>query len=258
MTTRAPSRYDRDMLIALMSDIHGNREALDACLDHARRMRVERFVFLGDYVGYGADPGYVVDTVGRLVEDGAVALRGNHDEAISEPSAGMNPFARAAIEWTRGQLDESQRAFLRERPYTVKEGERLFVHANAYAPDMWGYITEAVSAERSIRSTPARVTFCGHVHVPALFFMAAGRGAAHFTPIAGAGIPLIQHRRWLAVIGAVGQPRDGEPAACYALLHHERSMLTYVRVPYDIDAAAKKILDAGLPERLAIRLYRGS
>ncbi|MFL5147125.1 MAG: metallophosphoesterase, partial [Microvirga sp.] len=111
--------------------------------------------------------------------------------------------------------------------------------------------------ERSMRSTRCRVTFCGHVHVPALFFLAAGRGAAHFMPVAGAGIPLIPHRRWLAVIGAVGQPRDGEPAACYALLHHEQSALTYVRVPYDIDTAAQKILDAGLPERLAARLYRG-
>ena len=245
------------MLIALMSDIHGNREAFEACLDHARRMRVERFVFLGDYVGYGADPVYVVDTVARMVEDGAVALIGNHDEAVFEPGGGMNPIARAAIEWTRGQLDDAHRAFLRERPYTVEEGERLFAHANGYAPQGWGYITESLAAERSMRSTRCRVTFCGHVHVPALFFMAAGRGAAHFTPVAGAGIPLIPHRRWLAVIGAVGQPRDGEPAACYALLHDEQSTLTYVRVPYDIDTAAQKILEAGLPERLAARLYRG-
>jgi diadenosine tetraphosphatase ApaH/serine/threonine PP2A family protein phosphatase len=245
------------MLIALLTDIHGNREALDACLGHARRMRAERFVFLGDYVGYGADPAYVVDTVACMVEDGAVALLGNHDEAIAKPSDNMNPLARAAIDWTRERLDEAQGAFLAKRPLMLEEGERLFVHASAYAPAAWIYVTDRREAERSMTATAARVTFCGHVHVPALFHMAPGRPASHHCPVPLSGIPLLPNRRWLAVIGAVGQPRDGDPAACYALLHDARSTLTYVRVPYDIDAAAAKILKAGLPPPLAMRLYRG-
>ena len=120
------------MLVALLTDIHGNREALDACLEHARRIGAARFVFLGDYVGYGADPSYVVDTVSGMVEEGAVALLGNHDEAIASPSENMNALARAAIDWTRGRLDAAQGAFLRTLPLFRQEGERLFVHASAH------------------------------------------------------------------------------------------------------------------------------
>src|SRR5687768_14655166 len=141
------------MLIAILTDIHGNREALDACLDHARRMRADRYVFLGDYVGYGADPAYVIDTVARFVEGGAMALLGNHDETVFRPSGRMNALARAAIDWTRQQLDEPRTRFLRERPLTHEEGERLFVHAEAEDPAGWGYVTEARLAERSMRAT---------------------------------------------------------------------------------------------------------
>lgn len=245
------------MLIALLSDIHGNREALDACLAHARSMRAERFVFLGDYVGYGADPSYVVDTVVRMVEDGAVALLGNHDEAIARPSESMNALARAAIDWTRARLDSTQAAFLQKLPLLLEQGECLFVHASAYAPAAWLYITDEIQAERSMTSTPRRLSFCGHVHVPALFHMAPGRPASHHCPVPDSRVPLMPSRRWLAVIGAVGQPRDGNPAACYAVLDHERSTLTYFRVPYDIDAAAQKIVKAGLPPALAARLFGG-
>ena len=246
------------MLIALLSDIHGNREALDACLDHAGRMRADRYVFLGDYVGYGADPGSVLNTVRTYVARGAVALKGNHDEAAMDGRGlGMNPLARAAIAWTHGQIDPEGGAFLQGLPLAHREGERLFVHANACAPGEWGYVFEAIEAERSMRCTDARLTFCGHTHVPAVFHQPRGRPACAFRPVACAGVPLLPGRKWLAVIGSVGQPRDGDPAACYALLHHERNVLTYIRVPYDVETAAQKILDAGLPSPLAARLFGG-
>lgn len=246
------------MLIALLSDIHGNREALDACLDHAGRMRADAYVFLGDYVGYGADPVSVLDTVRTYVARGAVALRGNHDEAASDGlGLDMNPLARAAIAWTHRQLDGERRAFLASLPLAHREGERLFVHANAWAPGDWGYVFDPVEAERSMRRTDARLTFCGHTHVPAVFQRLGAGAALPFTPAAGAGVPLAAGRQWLAVIGAVGQPRDGDPAACYALLDRERNLLTYLRVPYDVEAAASKIRAAGLPAPLAARLFEG-
>jgi diadenosine tetraphosphatase ApaH/serine/threonine PP2A family protein phosphatase len=245
------------MLIALLSDIHANREALEACLDHARRMMAERFIFLGDYVGYGADPGYVVDSIARMVEDGAVALLGNHDEAAFGSTDRMNPLATAAIEWTRGQLDPTQFDFLRRRPVLAEEGERLFVHASAHDPAGWSYVTDRLKAARSMAATDRRVSFCGHVHVPAVFHMRSGREISHATPAADVPIPLPPDGRWLAVIGAVGQPRDDDPRACYALLDEARNTLTYVRVDYDIDAAAHKIMRAGLPARLAQRLHIG-
>jgi len=247
------------MRIAVLSDIHGNREALTACLDHADTAGVDRFVFLGDYVGYGADPGFVVDTVAAHTARAAIAIRGNHDEAIEVGTNRMNDSAALAITWTRAQLNPTQRAFLSGLPLTAKEADRLYVHANVNAPAGWGYVTDLYSASRSLiaMDADAHVAFCGHIHVPALYHMSATGKIASFEPVGGVEIPLSRHRRWLAVLGAVGQPRDGNPAACYAILDTERHALTYVRVPYDLDTAARKIRAAGLPPRLADRLYEG-
>jgi diadenosine tetraphosphatase ApaH/serine/threonine PP2A family protein phosphatase len=245
------------MLIALMSDIHANREAFSACLAHAASYPVDRYVFLGDYVGYGADPEWAVDTIIAYVDRGAIALLGNHDEAISVDRVQMNEIALAAIEWTRKRLDARHREFLASLPLTINEADRLYVHASAWAPGAWHYVTDVYEARQSFQVTTRRVTLCGHVHVPELYHLSATAKIGAFTPVAGIGIPLLPQRRWLAVIGAVGQPRDGIPAACYAVLDEEESTLTYVRVPYDVAAAAAKIRAAGLPSILAVRLEQG-
>jgi diadenosine tetraphosphatase ApaH/serine/threonine PP2A family protein phosphatase len=245
------------VLTALFTDIHGNREALEACLAHARRRTIDQFVFLGDYVGYGADPAFSVDAVMAEVERGAVALRGNHDQAVISPDPRLNWHAAAAINWTREQLSSAQLDFLRDRPMTHSAGDRLFVHASAHEPETWQYILDFPAATRSLRATDARVTFCGHVHVPALFTENAQGNVAHAVPQADVALMLATERRWLAVIGAVGQPRDHNPAACYALHDDVANTLTYVRVPYDIAAAQRKILAAGMPEFLAARLAVG-
>lgn len=245
------------MQIALFSDIHANAEALTACLDHARANEVDRYVFLGDYVGYGADPGFVVDTVQAHVSRGAIAVRGNHDDAIETGTDQMTESAARAIAWTRGQLTGSQRTFLRELPLSASEADRLYVHANVDAPAGWDYITDLYTASRSLIAMRTHIALCGHIHVPALYHMSPTGKVASFEPIGGIDIPLSRHRRWLAVLGAVGQPRDGDSAACYAILDDARETLTYMRVPYDIDSAARKIRAAGLPARLADRLYAG-
>jgi diadenosine tetraphosphatase ApaH/serine/threonine PP2A family protein phosphatase len=245
------------VLTALFADIHANREALDACLAHAERIAPDRYIFLGDYVGYGADPSYVLDLVQDYVARGAVALRGNHDEAVVGSTAGMNDLASAAIAWTRGELNEAQRCFLAELPLTKQEGEHLFVHANAAAPERWGYVTDRLEAARSLAATRCHSIFCGHLHVPGVYYMASNGALGEFTPVDGTPIPLLSDRRWLAVLGAVGQPRDRNPSACYALLEEHKGELTYVRVAYDVMTAAAKILDAGLPPPLAARLVKG-
>ena len=125
------------MLIALFTDIHGNREALEACLAHSSRHAIDRCVFLGDYVGYGADPGFAVDTVRGFVERGAVALLGNHDSAAIGKPERMNEEAMLAIEWTRSRLDADQLAYLRRLPLTAEEDGRLYVHASPAAPPRW-------------------------------------------------------------------------------------------------------------------------
>ncbi len=245
------------MLIAIMSDMHGNREAFDACLAHAQRQGVERYVLLGDLVGYGADPGYVVDLARRMQDSGAVVLLGNHDEAISGSTADMNEYARAAIEWTRCRLDVAQKKFLRDLPRTHREGDVLYVHSEASDPRAWIYVTNSADAERSMRATDARITFCGHVHRPLLYHLAPGKQAAPFTPNSALPIPLSATRHWLAVLGAVGQPRDHNPCAAYAIFDTERRAVAWLRTPYDIERAAQKIKNARLPAILSARLYVG-
>jgi diadenosine tetraphosphatase ApaH/serine/threonine PP2A family protein phosphatase len=245
------------MWIGLFSDIHANREALEASLEHARRAGISRFIFLGDYVGYGADPAFAVDAVMREVEAGAVALLGNHDAAISTGTGGMNHIAAEAIDWTRPRLDRTQSEFLTRLPLTFEDGNRLFVHASANAPRRWEYITGVESAARSFLATRAQATFCGHVHVPQLYYLSPTGEIADTLPVQGVEIPLVPQQRSLAVIGAVGQPRDYNPAACYGALDTERNVLIYVRVPYDNETAARKIREAGLPEFLSQRLIAG-
>ena len=246
------------MRIALLSDIHANREAFDACLAHAAKQDVQRYVFLGDLVGYGPDPQYIVDRVARFAEDGAVVLRGNHDEAAANcDTAGMNEYASKAIQWTHTQLDAASREFLAELPMSVQEEERLYVHSDATMPSEWRYITDAATAERSMRATPQRITFCGHVHIPQLYNMSAQKPAQYFEPKPNAAIPLIGQRRWLAVMGATGQPRDKNPAAAYAILDIRKKDITYFRIAYDMEATAEKIHAAGLPAILAARLFVG-
>ena len=129
------------------------------------------FHFSRRLVGYGADPGFAVDTIMREVDAGAAALLGNHDDAIASGSVGMNSVAAEALDWTRIQLNSAQREFLTQLPLTFEEGQRLFVHASAHAPEHWQYVTSVESASRNFMATRAQSTFCGHVHVPALFHL---------------------------------------------------------------------------------------
>ncbi|MBB5692944.1 metallophosphoesterase family protein [Muricoccus pecuniae] len=246
------------MLIALLADVHANREALEACLEHAREAGAERLVFLGDLVGYGADPEWVVETVMAEVARGAVAVRGNHDDAVRKGPGGMNGMAAAAIDWTRERLSPEAAGFLARLPLDWEEEGRLYVHADASDPEAWHYVTDADAALASLNATDAWATFCGHTHVPRLFGITAAVKLTGFRPVPGVAVPLLRARKWVAVLGAVGQPRDGDPSACYGMLDTERSELTWHRVPYDAAAAAEKIREAGLPEVLALRLLRGA
>ena len=246
------------MRIALMADVHANLEALGACLVHARERDAQRFVFLGDHVGYGADPGPVLETIIGLVERGGVAVLGNHDAAIFEPPRReMQPEALRAIEWTRRHLNHEQVEFLTRLPLQAEDGSRLYVHANAWAPRGWEYIHGPREAERSLRATAHPQTFCGHVHEPALYHRTSGGRITSFRPVPGARIPLGARRRWLVLPGSVGQPRDGIPAASYALLEPRSNVLAFHRVPYDFETAARKVRAAGLPEQLSTRLEIG-
>jgi len=245
------------VLIALFADIHANRQAFTACLAQARSNGADRMVLLGDYVGYGGDPDWAMDTIMGLVEDGALAVLGNHDSAIGNPREQMNIEAQVVIEWTRGMLGVTQRQFLASLPLTRSEAARLYVHADASSPKSWTYVTGIAEAARSITATPAHITFCGHIHRPALYSMSATAKMTSFTPVSGVPIQLMPSRRWLAVLGSVGQPRDSNPAAAFAMFDTDKCELTFCRVGYNVEQAAAQIRKHGLPTRLAERLFVG-
>jgi diadenosine tetraphosphatase ApaH/serine/threonine PP2A family protein phosphatase len=162
------------------------------------------------------------------------------------------------VAWTRERLDAAQVAFLAALPLTATEGDALFVHANAWAPSGWGYILGRADAARSLQATDRRLTFCGHVHVPCLYHQTATGKTSDFSPAPGMPIPLSAPRRWLAIPGSAGQPRDGNPAACYAIFDTDARTLEFHRVPYDHDTTAAKVKAAGLPQNLAVRLGHGT
>ena len=246
------------MKLALFADIHSNLEAITACIAHAQALGAERYAFLGDLVGYGADPVAVLDLIEAHAAKGAVVVLGNHDAAaIGRYADSMNAHAQAAIDWTRDQLGPKQLAFLEALPLTLQDDNMLFVHASAAAPEQWIYVTDPAEAEQSIRASDANYIFCGHVHEQKLYYMGTGGRPMPFRPVPGTPIPMGRHRQWLAIVGSAGQPRDGNNAACYAFFDQERERLTFFRVPYGHGSAAQKIRSAGLPERLALRLERG-
>jgi diadenosine tetraphosphatase ApaH/serine/threonine PP2A family protein phosphatase len=245
------------MVLALLADIHANLEALQSCLAHAGERGARRFAFLGDLVGYGADPAAVLDIVGEHASRGAVVVKGNHDEAVTGAGGYFNETAAAAIAWTRAAIQPAHHAFLESLPLCVREDAVCFVHASAAAPQRWDYVDSAGAAERSARAAERPYTFSGHVHHQVLYGEDAHQRMIAFRPQSGVSIPAGTHRAWLAIVGSVGQPRDGNPAAAYALADLDAKSITFHRVPYDNYAAARKIRSAGLPDMLAYRLEKG-
>ena len=249
------------MKLALLSDIHANLQAFDACVAHARAVGAERFALLGDLVGYGADPAAVLAGVMQLAEEGAIVLKGNHDEMAVTPAGAGKTLGGSTADWTHAQLDPAQRAYLAALPLTHHEGATLLVHASAEDPARWRYVDDERSANASLDAAAAlpdvRYVFGGHVHFQTLFYRGTGRGLMRFAPTAGVPIPMPRHRQWVATIGSVGQPRDGDPRAMYAMFDSAAAQLTFHRVAYDHATAAAAIRRAGLPEYFATRLEDG-
>src|SRR5438034_8584288 len=201
-SSTAPATMDGSaLIIALPSDVHANIEALSACLKHAREAGVGRYAFLGDLVGYGADPQAVIDTVACYAAKGAVVIKGNHDEAVEKTPRYMNDSVRAVINWTRDSLSDEGKDFLASLPLCVREQDFCFVHASAAAPERWDYIDSAAAARRCIDAAQVTYTFCGHVHDQELYFQGAGGKTMAFRPVPGTPVPIGRHRRWLVVVG---------------------------------------------------------
>jgi diadenosine tetraphosphatase ApaH/serine/threonine PP2A family protein phosphatase len=241
------------MRIAVVSDVHANLEALDAVLEDARRAGAEEIWSLGDVVGYGADPNPVVE---RLAAGARVAVAGNHDwAACGKMTLGyFNDMAARAAEWTSQALSETSRRWLAALPLErVERGIRL-VHASPSDPAAWHYVLSESAAEGELSTFDETLCLIGHSHLPGQFEHNGSSVRYH----RDARLSLARNRRYLVNVGSVGQPRDGDPRATYLLLDDAKRSLEHRRVPYDVESAARKILEAGLPSFLAERLPRGA
>lgn len=248
------------MKLALMSDLHANIQAFDACIAHARAQGAEQFALLGDFVGYGADPVAVLNRVQELAGKGALLVKGNHDEMAVCPPAKSLSLGDSTASWTHAQLDSSQLDFLDSLPLMLEHGSMALVHASVDRPELWRYVTDQRAATASLNalvSPQIRHVFGGHVHQQTLYYRGADARMMRFAPTPGVAIPVPRHRHWLATLGSVGQPRDGNPQAMYALFDSSRLQLAFQRVDYDHLGAAAAIRRAGLPAYFADRLGAG-
>ncbi|MFZ9655306.1 MAG: metallophosphoesterase family protein, partial [Limnohabitans sp.] len=238
------------MKLALLSDLHANARALEACLAHAQAQGANQWALLGDLVGYGPEPEAVVAQCQRMAEAGATVLRGNHDAMAVTPPVPASRQGEFTARWTHERLSEADRQWLASLPLTVRLESVMVVHASVNEPEQWRYVEDEGSAARSLQAATdqypeVRFVMGGHVHHQTLYYRGQGGQLMRFTPVPGVPIPVPAHRRWIATVGSVGQPRDGDTRAGYALLDLDRHQLTFWRVRYDHVAAAHAVRAAG-------------
>ena len=243
------------MRLAVVSDIHANREALEAVLESISDAGFDKVVSLGDLVGYGVDFDYCIAAVSERAD---VSLMGNHDAAAAgtDSPAGsmrqMNPHARKSAEWTIKNLSVEQKNYLSNLEMSHSEDGFLFVHSAHTTPGEWDYISDWTSAAVHLGSFAEHLCFVGHSHIPGIYF--EDEGCRH----TGEGeVKLPSEQRAIINVGSVGQPRDGDPRACHIILDTVKETVEFIRVSYDIQKAAEKISMAGISEFLARRLFLG-
>lgn len=239
------------MRIALFGDIHANLEALNAALEDAADQGCTQWVCLGDIVGYNANPGECLELV-RAMD--CPVVKGNHDEDASGDHSleTMNPVAAIALEWTREALSEDQRSWLRGLRMVRQVSDFTIVHSTLDQPQAWNYVTNKFDAMSNFSYQFTHVCFHGHTHVPRVFV----RGA-RVKEVPCDSVEIEEGMKYFINVGSVGQPRDGDWRACYAIYDLPENLLTFRRIEYDIKTTQQKIVDAGLPQTLADRLADG-
>ncbi len=245
------------MRYLILTDIHANLEALDACLADARQRGFDRTLVLGDLVGYGADPDAVIDRVQHLEPEALV--RGNHDKVASglEQAEGFNSVARSAARWTLEILTEEHRAWLAALPAGPHPVDDLVEICHGSPFDEDSYIFDELDAARALKVTTRPLCLFGHTHYPAAFELARdGLDSAGPADPPNA-VQIVEGSKHLVNPGSVGQPRDGDPRAAYAIVDQTARRVELFRVKYPIWEAQAKIVKAGLPEVLAQRLAVG-
>ena len=239
------------MKFAIIADIHANLEAFEVVLEDIKSQNCTHIACLGDVVGYNANPKECLDIVRSM---NIPCVKGNHDEYCSseEHLEGFNPAAAEAVNWTRKQLTDEDRQWLRDLRYTRMVTSFTIVHATLDGPQRWGYVFDKLAAAASFTYQNTAICFFGHTHVPVAFMrdnMVRGGTYSKFKTEPG--------KKYFVNVGAVGQPRDGNPKSAYVVYDVFEGTIELRRLDYDIPKAQAKIRAAGLPERLAERLSYG-
>lgn len=239
------------MKYAIIADIHGNLEAFQTVLDDIKKEKCTHYACLGDVVGYNANPKECLDIVRGM---GMPCVKGNHDEycSIESDLEGFNPHAAEAVNWTRQQLTEEDRQWLRDLKYTRLVASFSIVHATLDGPQRWGYVFDRLAAAASFTYQNTSVCFFGHTHVPVAFVrdsVVKGGTYSKFRVEPG--------KKYFVNVGSVGQSRDGVAKATYVIYDLNEGSIELRRLDYDIPTTQAKIRAAGLPERLAERLAFG-
>ena len=240
------------MLHAVLSDIHGNLEALEAVLADLDRRQPANVACLGDFVGYGASPNECVERLRPRLE---AAVIGNHDLAAVGRLrlATFNDDAATAAQWTDARLSEENRRWLESLPFTAAWHGALLVHSSPVSPEEWNYVLSPADAELEMSSCAESLVMVGHSHYAGTFELNGGR--ASFTR--ASEVRLTEGHRYLVNAGSVGQPRDGDSRTGYLLYDDRERTLCHIRLDYDIARSMERIREAGLPDFLAERLRWG-
>ena len=246
------------MRALVVSDLHANAEALRVVFAKVRRKRFDSVFCLGDFVGYGAQPNQVLDTM-RTLRGRKVYIRGNHDRVASglDDANGFNQAARAAALWTREHLSPPNRRFLRDLSVgPVLHHGVLLCHGSPYDEDE--YVFNVHHAAQVLSLFDAPIILFGHTHLPAVFSIDRDFNVSGFAVRSDATVRLDPNKRYLINPGSVGQPRDRNPDSSFVILDTEKRTVQFFRVEYDVQKTQQSILKAGLPEILASRLTYGT
>jgi predicted phosphodiesterase len=239
------------MKYAIFGDIHSNWEALQAVLADAQEQGVTHYACVGDIVGYNANPCECLDKIREL---NASCVRGNHDHYCShdENLSGFHPLAADVVDWTRQKLNDDQRQFLKELRFSSPVETFTLVHSTLDTPEMWGYVFDKLEAEANFNYQTTSICFYGHTHVPLAFERSDAIRGGLYTKI-----KIRMGKKYFVNVGSVGQPRDGDPRAAYVIYNMLDNVIELRRIAYDFRVTQQKILDNGLPSRIAARLAVG-
>ena len=240
------------MRYAVFSDIHGNLEAFNAVLTALDKERVDKFLYVGDIVGYGADP---IECLNKMQELDPVVVCGNHDWAVCDlvNTDYFNTAARNAALWTKERLGKEYIEYLKSMKLKYENKDVTLVHGTLDRPDAFSYILDGYGAQKTMALMKTNVCFIGHSHVAGVFY----RDKRTINYTATSEVALQPSVKYIVNVGSVGQPRDGDPRASFCIYDDVERLIEIKRISYDVAGAQRKILEAGLPEVLALRLSEG-